>query len=71
MQSLLGARGVAALSAPVKAVVLGNEFFPNAIAPAVMSSLRLAFYISAAVSAGAFLSCASILCSTFRKRTIY
>ena len=51
MQSLLGAQGAASLSAPVRAVVLGNEFFPNAIAPAVMSSLRLAFYVSAALSA--------------------
>lgn len=50
MQSLLGADGIASLSAPVKAVVLGNQFFPNAIAPAVMSSLRLAFYVSAALS---------------------
>ncbi len=50
MQSLLGADGIASLSAPVKAVVLGNQFFPNAIAPAVMSSLRLAFYVSAVLS---------------------
>ncbi|HWQ89962.1 MAG TPA: hypothetical protein VN374_08315 [Desulfitobacteriaceae bacterium] len=31
-------------------IVLGNIFFPELIAPAVMSSLRIAFYISAVLS---------------------
>ena len=48
--SMLGESGLASLSEAAKATVLGNSFFPNLIAPAVMSSLRLAFYISAALS---------------------
>jgi Arabinose efflux permease len=50
MNSLLGADGVASLSQAAKTAVLGNQFFPTTIAPAVMSSLRLAFYISAVLS---------------------
>jgi len=50
ISSLLGAEKLAALSATTKTAILGNEFFPTTIAPAVMSSLRLAFYISAFLS---------------------
>ena len=50
MNSLLGADGVASLSQSARTAVLGNQFFPTTIAPAVMSSLRLAFYISAVLS---------------------
>lgn len=39
------------LSAAAKTMVLGKQFFPNTIAPSVMSSLRTAFYISAGMSA--------------------
>ncbi len=50
ISSLLGADQLAALSATTKTAILGNQFFPTTIAPAVMSSLRLAFYISAFLS---------------------
>ena len=48
--SMLGEGVLASLSDTAKATVLGNSFFPNLIAPAVMSSLRIAFYISAVLS---------------------
>jgi MFS family permease len=51
MASLLPPSLLAALPAASKATLLGNQFFPLTIAPAVMSSLRLAFYISAGMSA--------------------
>lgn len=38
------------LPAASKALLLGKTFFPLTIAPAVMSSLKIAFYISAAMS---------------------
>lgn len=51
MGSLIGASTLKTLPASTQALLLGKEFFPHAIAPAVMSSLHLAFYISAAMSA--------------------
>ena len=51
MASLLPPSLLATLPAASKATLLGNQFFPLTIAPAVMSSLRLAFYISAGMSA--------------------
>lgn len=51
MGSLIDANTLATLSASTKATLLGNNFFPQVIAPAVMSSLHLAFYISAVFSA--------------------
>lgn len=50
MGSLLGP-AMSSLPAATQTTLLGNEFFPNAIAPAVMSSLHLAFYVSAILSA--------------------
>jgi hypothetical protein len=50
MQQLIDPHTLAGLSSATKSIILGKEFFPNTIAPAVMSSLRLAFYISAAMS---------------------
>jgi EmrB/QacA subfamily drug resistance transporter len=50
MNSILGNDAVSALPAAARSAILGNRFFPTTIAPAVMSSLRLAFYISAALS---------------------
>ncbi|QAT48837.1 MFS transporter [Caproiciproducens sp. NJN-50] len=51
MGSLVDPATLASLPNATKTLILGSDFFPNAIAPAVMSSLRLAFYISAALSA--------------------
>jgi EmrB/QacA subfamily drug resistance transporter len=51
MESLIPPAVLAALPAASRAMLLGNQFFPHTIAPAVMSSLRLAFYISAGMSA--------------------
>ncbi|SHH47736.1 Predicted arabinose efflux permease, MFS family [Sporobacter termitidis DSM 10068] len=51
MGSLLGPDVLASLPAATQTTLLGNTFFPNAIAPAVMSSLHLAFYVSAVISA--------------------
>jgi len=50
ISSLLGAGTLSTLSASTRTTVLGTQFFPTTIAPAVMSSLRLAFYISAFLS---------------------
>ena len=50
MGSLIDTATLASLSSATKTAILGNQFFPTTIAPAVMSSLRLAFYISAALS---------------------
>ena len=50
MGSLIPPEVLAHLPAAVKAQVLGKEFFPRTIAPAFMASLRVAFYISAAMS---------------------
>lgn len=51
MGSLIGASTLKTLPAATRTVLLSKQFFPHAIAPAVMSSLHLAFYISAAMSA--------------------
>ncbi len=50
MGTLIPQSVLSGLSQAAKATLLGNQFFPNTIAPAVMSSLRVAFYISAALS---------------------
>jgi MFS family permease len=50
MAQIISPATLASLPAATKTLILGNEFFPNTIAPAVMSSLRLAFYISAGLS---------------------
>lgn len=50
MGSLIDTTTLASLSSATKTAILGNQFFPTTIAPAVMSSLRLAFYISAGLS---------------------
>lgn len=50
ISSLLGADTLSTLPAATKTIILGNQFFPTTIAPAVMSSLKLAFYISAFLS---------------------
>lgn len=51
MSHLLPASVLSSLPAASRATLLGTRFFPLTIAPAVMSSLRLAFYMSAAMSA--------------------
>jgi len=51
MAQLISPSVLAALPAASKAMILGNQFFPLTIAPAVMSSLCIAFYISAGLSA--------------------
>lgn len=51
MSHLVPASVLSALPAASRATLLGTRFFPLTIAPAVMSSLRLAFYMSAAMSA--------------------
>jgi MFS family permease len=51
MQQMISPSVLAALPAASKTALLGKQFFPLTIAPAVMSSLRLAFYISAGMSA--------------------
>ncbi len=50
ISSMLGADVIAKLPSATKTIVLGNQFFPTTIAPAVMSSLKIAFYISAFLS---------------------
>lgn len=50
MQQLISSTGMASLSAATKSTILSNHFFPQTIAPAVMSSFHLAFYISAGMS---------------------
>lgn len=50
MAQLLPADVLHQLPQASQQLVLGNTFFPNLIAPAVMSSLRVAFYISAVLS---------------------
>jgi MFS family permease len=42
---------VSSIPVATKALLLGNTFFPNAIAPAFISALRIAFYIGAILSA--------------------
>jgi len=50
MGSILGTV-MTSLPAATQKTLLGNTFFPNTIAPAVMSSLHTAFYVSAVLSA--------------------
>ncbi len=47
----LPAATVNSIPAATKTLLLGNTFFPNAIAPAFISALRIAFYIGAILSA--------------------
>ena len=51
MKSLIPSATLAALPAAARATLLGKRFFPLTIAPAVMGSLRVAFYLSAGMSA--------------------
>ncbi|CAA7601607.1 Major facilitator superfamily transporter [Acididesulfobacillus acetoxydans] len=50
MASLLPPQVLHSLPAASQQLIVGKIFFPQLIAPAVMSSLRVAFYISAALS---------------------
>lgn len=50
MAQLLPAAVLHQLPQATQQLILGKVFFPQLIAPAVMSSLRIAFYISAALS---------------------
>jgi EmrB/QacA subfamily drug resistance transporter len=50
MAQMIDPKVLAILPHATKALILGKQFFPMTIAPAVMSSLRLAFYISAVMS---------------------
>ena len=51
MQSLMSPDALAALPQATQQTLLGTHFFPQAIAPAVMSSLHIAFWVSAGLSA--------------------
>lgn len=53
MESLLSQSVMSSLPAATQQALTGNAFFPQIIAPAVMSSLHIAFYISALLSAAA------------------
>ncbi|MFI5419942.1 MAG: MFS transporter [Nitrososphaerales archaeon] len=46
----LPAATVSSIPEATKALLLGNSFFPNAIAPAFITALRIAFYIGAILS---------------------
>jgi EmrB/QacA subfamily drug resistance transporter len=50
MESLMPASAMSALPQATQQTLTGTTFFPEAIAPAVMSSLHLAFYVSAGLS---------------------
>ena len=50
MQQLLPPAVVANLPEATKTIVLGKQFFPSLMAPALMASLRLTFYGAAAIS---------------------
>jgi MFS family permease len=50
MAQIIDPKVLLSLPQATKTLILGNRFFPMTIAPAVMSSLRLAFYISAGMS---------------------
>lgn len=50
MAQLIPANILSHLPQGTRALILGKDFFPTTIAPAVMSSLKVAFYISAALS---------------------
>jgi len=51
MAQLIDPNTLSSLSEATRNTLLSNQFFPNLIAPAVMQSLRLAFYLSAGMSA--------------------
>lgn len=51
MGAMIDSQTLAGFSEATRNAILGNQFFPAIIAPAVMSSLRVAFYISAGISA--------------------
>ncbi|MCL2775055.1 MAG: MFS transporter [Oscillospiraceae bacterium] len=51
MSSLLGEKVMSSLPAATQQTLSSTSFFPQTIAPAVMSSLHIAFYISALLSA--------------------
>lgn len=50
MKSLIAGHTLSTIPKAAQTIILGNNFFPLTIAPAVMSSLRFAFYISAFMS---------------------
>jgi MFS family permease len=50
MAQIIDPKVLATLPQTTRTFILGKRFFPMTIAPAVMSSLRLAFYISAGMS---------------------
>jgi len=58
MQSLLGTQVMSSLPDATQKVLSSTSFFPQTIAPAVMSSLHIAFYISAVLSAIAVIASA-------------
>jgi len=51
MQALIDPQAMAALPQATQQTLLTSSFFPDAIAPAVMGSLQIAFYISAGLTA--------------------
>jgi hypothetical protein len=51
MGALIDGATMAALPHATQQTLLGAEFFPNAIAPAVMDSLHICFYMSAILAA--------------------
>jgi len=53
MAQIISPADLARLPAATRTIVLGTRFFPRTIAPAMMSSLSLAFYVSAALSLAA------------------
>jgi membrane protein implicated in regulation of membrane protease activity len=50
MQQLLSPAVLANLPAATRSLILGKEFFPSLMAPAFMASLRITFYVAAAMS---------------------
>ena len=58
MQSLLGDKVMSSLPDVTQQTLSSNSFFPQTIAPAVMSSLHIAFYVSALLSVIAALASA-------------
>jgi MFS family permease len=50
MKNLIDPATMAALPQAVQATLLGHEFFPNAIAPAVLDSMHTCFWMSAALA---------------------
>lgn len=51
MGAIVDPQTLAGFSEATRNTILGNQFFPAVIAPAVISSLRAAFYVSAGISA--------------------